>query len=592
MSSKLPPLEPFRKPPPEGVFELGLCMAGAISAGAYTAGVLDYLIEALDAFAAERADRQAKGQAPLHEVRLLALGGASAGGICSAIASMFLDKRFPPVRPETPAAARRDNPLWRAWVEDVDIRKLLGSRDAQPGRKLPSLLDCTVLEDIVDTLLDARPGMATAERPWLADPLRSILTLSNLRGVPYGLRFGNQNTFRLWMSSHADYVRYAVALDKDTGAAAGDPRGQGETPLLRDLPRGAARDGFKGIVLGTSAFPLALAPRVLTRDVGDYAMRAAETATSGLKDLPTDQPPPGWVALTQPDFAPDPTPDPYRALCVDGGAMNNQPLDLVRQALAGWAGQNPREPSLASRATILIEPFVNKGALGPMATGGLLDTILPLFNALVANSRFMPEDLALAAAENVASRFMIAPSRGRDWQGEGAIASGYLGGFLGFFEQAYREHDFFLGRRNARAFLQWIFLLPEDNELFAASRWSEADKRDRVVVDSENPNPGPRRLPIIPLCGELRTREEPLPVWPAGRFNPDSIRDAMKSRTQLALPDLRRSLIEALPGTTRWAGLVDWLISFADPVLTHRTVDAAMKKVAAEVAALDSHRGA
>ena len=331
---------------------------------------------------------------------------------------------------------------------------------------------------------------------------------------------------------------------------------------------------------------------MLTRDVGDYAMRAAETATSGLKDLPTDQPPPGWVALTQPDFAPDPTPDPYRALRVDGGAMNNQPLDLVRQALAGWAGQNPREPSLASRATILIEPFVNKGALGPMATGGLLDTILPLFNALVANSRFMPEDLALAAAENVASRFMIAPSRGRDWQGEGAIASGYLGGFLGFFEQAYREHDFFLGRRNARAFLQWIFLLPEDNELFAASRWSEADKRDRVVVDSENPNPGPRRLPIIPLCGELRTREEPLPVWPAGRFNPDSIRDAMKSRTQLALPDLRRSLIEALPGTTRWAGLVDWLISFADPVLTHRTVDAAMKKVAAEVAALDSHRGA
>jgi muramoyltetrapeptide carboxypeptidase len=33
------------------VFQLGLVMAGAVSAGAYTAGVLDYLIEALDAFA-------------------------------------------------------------------------------------------------------------------------------------------------------------------------------------------------------------------------------------------------------------------------------------------------------------------------------------------------------------------------------------------------------------------------------------------------------------------------------------------------------------------------------------------------------------
>jgi len=29
-------------------FHLGLCLAGAVSAGAYTAGVIDYLIEALD----------------------------------------------------------------------------------------------------------------------------------------------------------------------------------------------------------------------------------------------------------------------------------------------------------------------------------------------------------------------------------------------------------------------------------------------------------------------------------------------------------------------------------------------------------------
>jgi len=589
--TKLPLLEPFRKPPPEGVFELGLCMAGAISAGAYTAGVLDYLIEALDAFAAERTTRQGKGHAPLHEVRLLALGGASAGGICSAIASMFLDKRFAPVRPETPAAERRGNPLWRAWVEAIDIHQLLGTRDARPGQKLASLLDCTVLEEIVDTLLDARPAMATAQRPWLADPLRSILTLSNLRGVPYGLRFGNENAFRLWMTSHADYVRYAVPLDKDTGAAPGDPRSQGETLLLRDLPRGAARDGFKAIVLGTSAFPLALAPRVLSRDIAEYELRAAETATSGLQHLSHGEPLPGWTALTRPDFAPDHMPEPYQALCVDGGAMNNQPLELVRQALAGWAGQNPREPSRASRATILIEPFVNKGTLGPVQAGGLLDTLLPLFNALVANSRFMPEDLALAAAENIASRYMIAPSRGKSWRGEGAIASGYLGGFLGFFDQAYREHDFFLGRRNARAFLQWIFLLPEDNELFADNRWHEADKRTWTVVDTENPTTGPRMLPILPLCGELRTREEPLPVWPAGAFAPDSIRGALKGRAQLALPDLRRSLIEALPGTTRWAGLVDRVISLADPILTHRVVDAAMKKIAAEVAVLDSHRG-
>ena len=31
-------------------FEIGLVMAGAVSAGAYTAGVVDFLIEALDEY--------------------------------------------------------------------------------------------------------------------------------------------------------------------------------------------------------------------------------------------------------------------------------------------------------------------------------------------------------------------------------------------------------------------------------------------------------------------------------------------------------------------------------------------------------------
>jgi predicted patatin/cPLA2 family phospholipase len=35
-------------------FEIGLVMAGAISAGSYTAGVIDFLIHALDAWEGEK----------------------------------------------------------------------------------------------------------------------------------------------------------------------------------------------------------------------------------------------------------------------------------------------------------------------------------------------------------------------------------------------------------------------------------------------------------------------------------------------------------------------------------------------------------
>jgi hypothetical protein len=38
----------IRPPTAAGTFEIGLVLAGAVSAGAYTAGVLDFLYEALD----------------------------------------------------------------------------------------------------------------------------------------------------------------------------------------------------------------------------------------------------------------------------------------------------------------------------------------------------------------------------------------------------------------------------------------------------------------------------------------------------------------------------------------------------------------
>jgi hypothetical protein len=58
-------------------FKIGINMAGAISAGAYTAGVLDFLIEALDQW---EAAKQRGDMVPRHEVSLDVFSGASAGG--------------------------------------------------------------------------------------------------------------------------------------------------------------------------------------------------------------------------------------------------------------------------------------------------------------------------------------------------------------------------------------------------------------------------------------------------------------------------------------------------------------------------------
>src|SRR5450631_393117 len=58
-------------------FYIGLCMAGAVSAGAYTAGVIDFLLEALENWEKHRGETGV----PDHLVKIPIMGGASAGGM-------------------------------------------------------------------------------------------------------------------------------------------------------------------------------------------------------------------------------------------------------------------------------------------------------------------------------------------------------------------------------------------------------------------------------------------------------------------------------------------------------------------------------
>jgi hypothetical protein len=523
--------------PPAGTFELGLCMAGAVSAGAYTAGVLDLLVEALDAFEAEQARRRAAGEAPLHEVRLAALGGASAGGMCAALGAVFLDAAFPHVTPGADASAKAGNPLYDAWVRRIDMRRLLGVDDLKGG-EIHSALDCTVLDEIVEALVDARQTMPDRPRAWLADPLRVMLTLANLKGVPYALRFGGAGDAH-FMWRHADYLRFAVP--NGLGAAAGAAAAPDQTVLDRALPRGSAlRELFKAVTLGTGAFPVALRPRVIRRPRRDYEFRGLLHPRSRLAEALTEDPNaafdplPVWASECRPDWD-EPTPD-HAMLCVDGGAMDNEPLELVRRSLAGWNGRNERDGRLANRAVLLVDPFANKEAAGPGDQVGLLGALMPLFNALVRNSRFKAEDLALAASPDTYSRFLIAPSRGPGWKARGAIASGYLGGFMGFFSEAYRHHDYMLGRRNARSFLRQHLVLPMANRLFQDGRWSEADRSRHLV--RRTPDGPEDHLPIIPLFGRLARQDdagaddavEPLPTWPAGAFNARTIEEPIRQR--------------------------------------------------------------
>ena len=475
--------------PERPVFELGLVMAGAISAGAYTAGVMDFLIEALDAYydAREKPD----WQGPRHDVRVPVLAGASAGGMTSAISAVHFMHPITHVRPGAPLAPAqaKSNQLYNSWVRQIDIAKLLGTKDLQKRSALVSMLDSTELWDIASGALQA--AGPRNKRPWVADPLAVFLTVANLRGVPYGFKlYGTSASDAYGMTNHMDDMRFAVTWNA--------PAPAGFVPLEPAACPEGHWPRLAQAALATGAFPVGLSPRILKRKTQDYY---------------------GRKELRDPAMGEEP-PEDYDFVCVDGGLMNNEPLEQARRYLARneEKGMNPREGEKARRAVIMIDPFPNRIQFDPEAENDdrLLAVLPKMFGALVNQARFKPEELALAESDRIYSRFMISPSR-RDAQGgqvDYAIASATLDGFGGFFEESFRHHDYLLGRKNCQSFLKRYLALPDINKLFAemseaqkeAWRVKDRDGNVRLVPDDDGRmHPA---LPIIPLTPELQQDEE------------------------------------------------------------------------------------
>jgi Patatin-like phospholipase len=532
-----------RPPAPDHPFEIGLVMAGAVSAGAYTAGVVDFLIQALDqweeAKAAARANPDAprSRECPMHEVRIKVLAGASAGGITAALAAALLGMKFESVTRQTspdsasPPIIPTNNNLYRSWVNTIDIVPLLGvdDLDRDPTFPVQSILDSTIIRTLAGDLCRFDRPDEKAHRPYVCDALHVLLTVTNLRGVPYPVTFTNFKKIPEYvMMLHADNVHFVVS--NDTSQAI--PDGFRLKPYDFQDPEtwGVLQDA----TVATGAFPVGLAAQVLNRPPSQYDHRewAIPTPCAADPACSTDvwkAIPPLWPTIdaAAATAAKAGTTFEYEYLCVDGGVTNNEPLDLARRILAGADGVNPSEGDKATRAVIMVMPFPNAGPFDVEYSSrlNLLGLLSAIFSSLISQARFKPEELILADNPDVYSRFLIVPRRG--YRDDGtlepfAIACGSLDGFGGFLSRRFREHDYQLGRRNCQWFLKQYFALPSEgegrNKLF--DNWTdEAKARHRVVLSRPATATSPARqvnldfLPIIPLMGTAAP-DVPMPVWP------------------------------------------------------------------------------
>jgi hypothetical protein len=379
------------------------------------------------------------------------------------------------------------------------------------------------------------------------------LTLTNVRGVPYKLYNDPNPGPEESISYYADRIRFETTRgDLKTSSPAAKPlpigrRDIGAWKLLEEAAK------------ATGAFPIFLAPRVLTREVGDYTPPCWESpcaSRDGESLCPSFEPPLG--------------PDHYwKTLNVDGGVCNNSPFQAAHDLLVSRnpyreaPERNPRDATKANCAVITVAPFPSAADYNahydPKDHAGIATMLPQLISVLISQSRFQGESLALATGpEQTYSRFVIAPSdpefvkthsvpAGSSRDGKPpALQCASLGAFGGFVARNFRAHDFLLGRRNCQQFLRKRFCLPAENRVIAAGLASAGPERHRIVEDwgmsPSGDDEGLKWIPLVPLCGTASKEVEAPRREDVAPETLDATVEAVLTRLRAIAPRLLESL--------------------------------------------------
>lgn len=299
------------------------------------------------------------------------------------------------------------------------------------------------------------------------------------------MNFNAQGSKRpYYMQVHQDYACFELTADGQAGA--GTP---GWMPL--DIKTGINAQTAIDAAMATGAFPIAFRARKVTRP----------------NDIVNNNPLFDKKMLEAIQI----TANPYQSLNIDGGMINNEPFDKVREVLSEACGQ--ADPALYNNyntfnsTVLMIAPFPGSKPVDIKLIDRLMHVMGLTLSAMISQMRSKAAQVVDAMNESCAGQYLIDPSREFrkadgtkvPIQGERAIACGALGGFSGFLNKEFRVHDYFLGRHNCKIFLRDYFTIPDsaknENPIFKAGYEGIDSAKYRSQVD--------HNWQIIPIVGEV-----------------------------------------------------------------------------------------
>ncbi|QAA81795.1 hypothetical protein EI546_08715 [Aequorivita sp. H23M31] len=485
----------------EKTFKLCLTMAGAVSAGAYTAGVLDYLLETLELWEEAKRTNRARGinhpdydhTIPMHNVEIDVLSGSSAGGICSSLAFLALsDKNFKSCN--TTNSAGKNNIFYESWVNMGDtptnstVDKLLSPDDLKEYNEVRSLLNSNVIDALANEAICVRESKAVPA--YASKSLDVILTTTNLRGINFLIDFvgsDKDSSKGTIITNQEGFFRYKLKNDL---FPPGIPKNEDELFYVLDLQKDRDLRYLKEATLSTAAFPIGLRAREVTISA-EYIKRYPKYLFNKSKGV-------------QPLL---PYGDLYSFTSVDGGVVNNEPYGIGLKILKE---KNPQHIKNDRYGVVMIDPFPNKDHDTPKIGTDILSIAGGLFKALRNQVMFNQDGILEALDLSEYTKFLIEPIRQVEKNGiwgrpPSDLASGPISGFAGFLSRDFRHHDFHLGRKNCQAFLRHYFAIPiaEVERRLSISPTDNIKERFQFSVPAGDIN-GKKFLPIIPDMRVLR----------------------------------------------------------------------------------------
>ena len=486
-------------------FKLCITMAGAVSAGGYTAGVLDYLLETLELWEQAKDENRRIGfgnvgyddTIPMHEVEIDVISGSSAGGISGTLTLLALaDKDHKSYNKDNPEGI--NNIFYKSWVEMADdeesdtVEKLLGTRDLKQYGEVRSLLNTEAIEVIADNALNIK-----VQRPmprYASKSLDIILTTTNLRGLNFMVDFdgsGRSSSNGTVITNHGGFFRYKLNNDK---FSPGIPDDDDALYYVLDFKKPEDMQYLKDATLSTAAFPIGLKSREITISK-EYIKRYPKYLFGKTKGI-TPIIPEG---------------DSYSFNSVDGGVINNEPYGIGLKVLKEKHQNHIDEDKYA---IIMVDPFPNKDH-DVEKTGSSIQKIAGgLFKALRNQVMFNQDGILDALELNDRTKFLVEPIRKIEVNGKwirpkSDLASAPISGFAGFLSRDFRAYDFQLGRKNCQTFLRYYFAVSEEN---AESRLCEkatdkAKERYEFSLPPKDPS-GKKFFPIIPDMRILKNFDE------------------------------------------------------------------------------------